>query len=99
MSAPGGCLLQWGVSAVGGMSVPGGVCTGGVSALWGVCSQGVLSAPGGSALGGVCSQRVSAPGVCLLREGTWWRPPDGYSCGQYASYWNAFLFITMFANL
>ena len=37
---------------------------------------------------------------CLLRGGSatgggaWWRtPPDGYCCGRYASYWNAFLFI------
>ena len=32
------------------------------------------------------------PGVCLVPGGAWWRPPrDGYCCGQYASYWNAFL--------
>ena len=23
----------------------------------------------------------------------WWRPPNGYCCGRYASYWNAFLYI------
>ena len=28
------------------------------------------------------------PGGCLLQEGV----PDGYCCGRYASYWNAFLF-------
>ena len=48
------------------------------------------------ALGGACSggcawfQGVPAPGGCMV-EGTWWRPPHGYCCGQYASYWNAFL--------
>ena len=39
-----------------------------------------------------------SPGGCmvpggLLRGSAWWRPPpqDGYCCGRYASYWNAFL--------
>ena len=48
---------------------------------------------GGAALGG-----VPAPGgwVCLCacsRGSPHPPPPDGYCCGQYASYWNAFLFI------
>ena len=54
---------------------------------------------GGSGWGGVCSwgwgwclvQGVPAPGGCLLR-GLWRAPRDGYYCGRYASYWNAFLF-------
>ena len=65
----------------------------GEPALGGVCSQGG------------CSRGVSAPRrECLLpggsaprrglRPGRGWRPPprDGYCCGQYASYRNAFFF-------
>ena len=42
-----------------------------------------------------CSQIwVPGPGGCLVLGGCVWRPPrDGYCCGQYASYWNAFLFL------
>ena len=36
-------------------------------------------------LGGVCS------GGCLVET-----PRDGYCCGRYASYWNAFLFVFKF---
>ena len=54
----------------------------------------------GTAPGGACS-KGSAPGGCLLQraptlgglfQGLWKRPHDGYCCGQYASYLNAFLF-------
>ena len=46
-------------------------------------------------------------GVCLLQGrvpapgGGVWRPPprDGYCCGRYASYWNAFLFTTVVNDL
>ena len=32
-------------------------------------------------------------------RGGWWRPPrDGYCCGRYASYWNAFLLIQDFPH-
>ena len=49
---------------------------GGGSAPWG-------SAPGGDA----CSGGVPAPGGgCLPLKA------DGYCCGRFASYWNAFLF-------
>ena len=48
--------------------------------------------------GGVCSQGVPGPGGgvfalggCWSQGGAWWRPPDGYCCGRYTSYWNAFL--------
>ena len=61
------------------------------------------SAPGGCLLQGVCSGGVcSWEGGCLLRGvcswgGAWWRPPwDGYCCGRYASYWNAFLLSPVF---
>ena len=43
---------------------------------------------------GVCQEFCSrgGGGVCS-RGGAWWRfPPDGYCCGRYASYWNAFLY-------
>ena len=46
-----------------------------------VVSQHALQQGGGLLLGGACSRGV-------------WRPPpkaDGYCCGRYASYWNAFL--------
>ena len=42
--------------------------------------------------GGACCSRGSAPGGVCSRGDAWWRPPrDGYCCGRYASYWNAFL--------
>ena len=70
-------ILSTGGACSGGGLLPGHVCS------WGVCSGGV-SAPGGSAPGGL--------GGCLVLGGAWWRPPNGYCCGWYASYRNAFLF-------
>ena len=63
----------------------------------GACSSGL----GGCSGGGACSRR-GTPGGCLLRGGSapgvghaWWLPPtDGYCCGRYTSYWNAFLYQT-----
>ena len=76
--------------------------TGGVSAPWGCLLWGV-SVPRGCLLwgGGVCSRGVSAPrgsalGGCLLWGGLVETPRDGYCCGRYASYWNAFLSEYMF---
>ena len=43
----------------------------------GACSRGGVPVPGG----GACSW-----GGCLVET-----PPDGYCCGRFASYWNAFL--------
>ena len=37
--------------------------------------------------GGAWSRGVCSWGGCLVET-----PPDGYCCGRYASYWNAFLF-------
>ena len=57
-----------------------------------VCSWGDLP------LGGVCSRRGLLLGGVPGLGGDWSRgvpggdPPDGYCCGQYASYWNAFFF-------
>ena len=67
-----------------------------------VClSRGGQSAPGGHCLlqvGGACSRGVSAPrGVCSGVGGVE-TPRDGYCCGRYASYWNAFLFIYLFIS-
>ena len=42
---------------------------------------------GGSAPGGFCSWG----GGCLVET----PPRDGYCCGRYASYWNAFLFFSV----
>ena len=57
------------------------------------------SAPGGSAPrgpapgGGLLPGSMPAPGRCLLPRGVETLPKaDGYCCGRYASYWNAFLF-------
>ena len=46
---------------------------------------------------GSAPKGVPAPGGCLPQEGVllpgvWRTPRDGYCCGRYASYWNAFLF-------
>ena len=56
----------------------------------GVCLVLGGSAPGGgSALAGAWSRGVGIP-ACTEAD-----PPrrDGYCCGRYASYWNAFLFL------
>ena len=75
------------------LSTEGGAWSGGSGLLWGggAYSRGVPG-PGGGCLvwegllpGGACSQ-WGGEGVCLV--GT---PRDGYCCGRYASYWNAFL--------
>ena len=73
--------------------VPGGVCSGmvppprGCLVLGGCLLQGVCV----SALLGVSARGVSAPWGSAPGG---WRPSpprDGYCCGRYASYWNAFL--------
>ena len=67
-------------------SVHGGVPGPGVGG--GCLVLGKVSAPGGGVLawsGGAWSRGVSAPGGLVQT------PPDGYCCGRYASYWNAFL--------
>ena len=76
-----------------------------------LCSQGAASSrgvwSGESLLSGVSFPGGSGPrgfwclfpGGCLLLEGAGLveTPRDGYFCGRYASYWNAFLL--SFANL
>ena len=72
----------------------GGLLPGGCPVRGNVCLVWGVPAPGGVCLlpGGACS------GGWVLGAwpwgGAWWRPSrDGYCCGRYASYWNAFLLI------
>ena len=59
---------------------------------------GGVSTRGVSSWRGAWSQGVSCRGGCLVRWGCARgvpggdTPRDGYCCGRYASYWNAFLF-------
>ena len=60
---------------------------------------GCVSAPGGCLLpGSVCSKGGVCSGGCLLGGGLVETPRDGYCCGRYASYWNAFLFVINFSD-
>ena len=83
VSVHGGVAVVW-CLVPGGCQVPGGcLVPRGVPGPGGYDPGGGVPAPGGGGL---------VLGGCLLLGGAWWRPPDGYCCGQYASYWNAFLF-------
>ena len=72
----------------------------------GVCDSVNRGASSGGYLlpGGVCYWGVSPPegGICFWDGGVcswgrgWRHPRDGYYCGRYASYWNAFLFYRKF---
>ena len=77
----------------GGVWSRGGACSGGVPAPGGVWSWGV-PAPGGVWSRGVPALGGLLPGGACSRGGLVETPlpPDSYCCGQYASYWNAFLF-------
>ena len=58
-------------------------------------TRGVPGPRGGLVRGGclVPGRGVWSRGVPDPGGGAWWRSPrDGYCCGRYASYWNAFLF-------
>ena len=94
---PGQGVPGQGMPGLGGAPGPGrvGMVLGGA---WfrGVWSQG-LPGPGGG-VGAWSWGGCLVPGGLVL-EGGFSRgymvethPPDGYCCGQYASYWNAFLF-------
>ena len=81
--------LQVCVCPQGGCLVPGGVWSQGVPGPGGAWSWGCL-VPGVPDLGGCL-----VPGGCLV-GGLVETPPDGYCCGRYASYWNAFLLCQTF---
>ena len=70
-------LLTGGGACSGGCMVLGRHGHGGCMVLGGVNGPGGMHGPGGRVLGG-------------LVETT---SPDGYCCGRYASYWNAFLLV------
>ena len=84
----------------GGCLVPGGCLVLGDTWSWECLLQGCL-VPGGYLVWGVpgsrgvpCPEGVPGPGGCLVET-----PQDGYYCGQYTSYWKAFLFRCAFSNL
>ena len=66
------------------MPAPGGR----VPSPGGCLGLGGCLVPGGSGPGG----GVPAPGGSGPEGVPGGDPPDGYCCGRYASYWNAFLF-------
>ena len=100
-SAPRGfCSLgvAWsGRSASGGCLVQGDL-------LLGVCSQGCAWSQGGPGLGGARGVSgpggVPGPGGVVSQHALTQTPPpaDGYCCGRYASYWNAFLLLFKLFN-
>ena len=61
----------------------------------GVPAPGCVSGLGGQ---GVSGRGVLAPGRSGPGGVPGGDPPDGYCCGRYASYWNAFLFCNFFAE-
>ena len=83
-----------GVPGLGGMVLGGCMVLGGVVGAW---SRGVHGAGVGICLvQGVCawsSRGVPGPGGHTPQAHT---PRDGYCCGRYASYWNAFLFLEIY---
>ena len=90
----GGCGVQ--AQARGGL--PRGMSRprsrGGVQAkAWGVSRPGCVQAQAK----GVSRPRPGPRGVCIpaCTEADTPNPADGYSCGWYASYWNAFLYVLL----
>ena len=78
-------FLQVSVCPQGGVSGPGGSAASGGACSRGVCSRGGAWSGRGLLLGGAWS------GGAWSRGGVWRPPCDGYCCGWYTSYWNAFL--------
>ena len=86
---PGGCLLRGGGGPGGVYGPRGCLLPGG-----GVHGPRGVPAPGGCVcmlLGDAWPRGCLLPGGCAWSGSTWRRPPHGYCCGLYASYWNAFL--------
>ena len=97
MSAPGRAWSRGEVLGPGGLPGPGrgrlvpeGCFGDGVPGPWGDAWSGAV--PGPREVPG--SRRGWYPSMHCGR------PPrrDGYCCGRYASYWNAFLFLLYFRN-
>ena len=89
MHGPGGALSGGGCMVPGGVYGPGGHVVLGGCMVWGVYGPG-----GCMVLGGAWSWGVHGPGGCLVET-----PPDGYCCGRYISFWNAFLsFYAMYSE-
>ena len=84
--------------------VEGDLARGGLQAdtqggSWEGSGQEGVSRPrprGGPGPGGICSSGCLVWGQVPAPEGETLPPPDGYCCGRYASYWNAFLVKSMF---
>ena len=82
-----GCTCQGGMCGRGACLVGEGACV-----AEGVCVVGVCMAEGGMCdRGGACMVRVCMTGG-MCGRGLFGRR-DGHCSRQYASYWNAFLFI------
>ena len=66
------------------------------------CPRGGCLGPGpGKRLGGLARGVQPRPrGMCVSQHALRQTPPraDGYCCGRYASYWNAFLFVCVSRN-
>ena len=90
----------WGVSSQWGL-LPGGggAWSGGVHGPRGCMVPGVCAWSRGWVLGCQGVVGVHGPGGGAWSQGgARWRPPNGYCCGRYASYWNAFLFDKSLSN-
>ena len=72
---PGGVSVQGGQGSLS----EGGLCP------WGLCPRGV------PVQGGLCPERGSLSRESLSMGGLCQGDPHMVTCGQYASYWNAFL--------
>ena len=64
--------------------------------LWRVPAPREVPIPGGLVPGGLVLVGFGPRGVLVLEGCLDEAPDNGYSCGRYASYWNAFLFELLF---
>ena len=89
--APGGWLLPGGYLLLGGGRSQGVPGPGEGCQVWGSAPGDGVPGPGGGGLPGpgglLWGDGVPGPMGCLVET-----PRDGYCCGQYTSYWNAFSF-------
>ena len=84
-----GGASSWGGASSQGVPPPGGCLLPGGASSWGGCFLWRCASSWG-----VCFLwRLLPPGGCFLLGGCLVETPwDGYCCGWYASYWNAFLY-------